>query len=343
MQSTYLKIDRNNIDKSAVEKAAQCIKDGGLVCFPTETVYGLGANGLSPDAVASIFAAKGRPQDNPLILHLADVAALESVARDIPQSAYALFERFAPGPLTLVLKRADAVPPAVSAGLDTVAVRIPSHPTAHAIIAAAGVPVAAPSANLSGKPSPTAFWHVRDELSGRADIIIDGGECDVGVESTVLSLVGERAILLRPGGITKEQIEEVIGQIDVSSAVYQKFDGTAAAPGMKYRHYAPRASLCVVVGEDDAVIRAINSKEKSRSGVLCFEGESSRFEGFEAVITYGKKGDFASQAHMLFDALRRFDELDLDRIYARADENRGVGLAVYNRLTKAAGFDIEEV
>ncbi len=342
MQTTYLKIDRENIDDTAVKTAAEILCRGGLVCFPTETVYGLGANGLDENAVASIFRAKGRPQDNPLILHLASVDALTDVAVDIPNSAYDLFEKYAPGPLTLVLKRAQRVPKAVSAGLDTVAVRIPSHPIAHALIKAAGVPVAAPSANLSGKPSPTAFEHVKDELFGRADVIIDGGECDVGVESTVLSLAGDKPILLRPGGITIEQIEAVIGKIDISSAVYQKFDGTAAAPGMKYRHYAPKAHLTVVTGNDMGVIRHINQKPKEKAGVLCFDGEEKYFDGFDTVIAYGAKDDKNALAHNLFDALRKFDNCDVEHIYARICDDEGVGLAVCNRLNKAAGFDIEK-
>lgn len=345
-ETKIIEIDKNNIDLQKMQCCSDCIKNGGTVIFPTETVYGLGANAKDEDAVAKIFAAKGRPQDNPLIVHLSDVSQLEQVAVDVSDRAKRLFMAFAPGPLTVVLKRGPSIPASVSAGLDTVAVRIPSHPVARALIELSGLPIAAPSANISGKPSPTAARHVTKEMDGRVDYIIDSDDCEVGVESTVVSLVQEPPILLRPGKITLRQLESVLGTVNLSTAIFAKFDGTAAAPGMKYRHYAPRAKMVLVRGYDTQVREYIHSKishSNLKCGVLCFDGEQEYFKQATAVKSYGNHSQPETLAHGVFDALRYFDETDVEIIYARVSDGSGIEMAVYNRLLKAAAFNVIEV
>lgn len=329
---------------TALQEAADIITSGGTVIFPTETVYGLGANALDKTAVTKIYEAKGRPADNPLIVHIADVSQLDGIARDVPKEAYELFRRYAPGPLTVVLKRNANIPAEISAGLDTVAVRIPSHPIANALIRLSGCPIAAPSANLSGKPSPTCYAHVKDEMDGRVDMIIDGGESDIGLESTVVSLAGDEPILLRPGAITLRQLEDVLGRVELSHSIFAEYDGTAASPGMKYRHYAPKAKVVLVRGYDSEVRSFIKSKIRSKEdcGVLCFDGEEEFF--CEAVTrSYGIPSEPRTLAHNLFDALRFFDETPVSVIYARVADGDGIEMAVLNRLIKAAGFTVIEV
>ncbi len=319
-------------------RAGEILKNGGIVGIPTETVYGLAANAFDSKAVAKIFAAKGRPQDNPLIVHISDIAELSGVVAQIPEAAIKLAERFWPGPLSIIMPKSEKIPDEVSCGLETVAVRMPSHPTARAIIAAAGVPLAAPSANLSGSPSPTTAQHVVDDMLGRADAILDGGACEVGVESTVVSLVGEKPRLLRPGGISAEELEEVLGEVEIDPAVLAELkpEQKAASPGMKYKHYSPKCRVIIVKGSFENFRSFVNSKKKSAA--LCFEGEGERLK--IASIEIGREHDSSAQAHLLFEALRRLDDMGVETAYARCPDSDGVGLAVINRLLRAAAFTV---
>ena len=321
--------------------AAEILKSGGLVAIPTETVYGLGANGLDPEAVAKIFAAKGRPQDNPLILHLAGPEQMEDFCHHIPQAAYTLAERFWPGPLTIVLPAKSCVPKCTTAGLSTVAVRCPDSEITRKIIALAGVPVAAPSANISGKPSTTTAAHVLHDHDGRIDAIVDGGPCRVGVESTIVDLTEDRPRLLRPGGITPEQLIEVLGDLIVDKAVTAQIDKDAVvkAPGMKYRHYAPDCSVVIVSGSREKAASYIRDHYKAGDRVLCFEEELPLYEGC-APLSYGLESDVETLSAGLFSALRELDDPSIHRVYARCPVGGGVAYAVQNRLKKAAAFHI---
>ncbi len=289
----------------AAEKAAQIIREGGLVAIPTETVYGLGANGLDPSAVSKIFAAKGRPQDNPLILHIADAAQMDSLCHSIPQAAYTLAEHFWPGPLTLVLPARACVPACTTAGLPTVAVRCPDHAITRKIIALSGVPIAAPSANISGKPSTTTAQHVLDDHNGKLPLIIDGGACRVGVESTIVDLSEPRPRLLRPGGITPEQLIAVLGDLVIDEAVTAQLkpDAVAKAPGMKYRHYAPECQVIIVAGSCEKAAQYIRNHIASGERVLCFEEELPLYEGCNP-LSYGKLSDESTLSAGLFAAWR---------------------------------------
>lgn len=324
-----------------VAQGAAVIARGGLLGIPTETVYGLGANGLDPDAVAAIFAAKGRPQDNPLILHIPDPSWLERYCTDIPAAAYALARRFWPGPLTMILRREAIVPDAVTAGLDTVGMRCPDCAVTRAIIAAAGVPVAAPSGNTSGRPSPTTAEAMLEDMDGKIDAIVDGGPCAVGVESTILDLTAAPPRLLRPGGVTLEQLREVLGEVAVDEAVTRLMSTNEKprAPGMKYRHYAPKAPVTVVSGESEATAQYIAAHLEPGDGVICFNDYVNLFEGCPAE-TIGPADDPEAHAQHIFEALRAFDHKDVTRIWAQSPDSTGLGLAVTNRLNKAAGFHI---
>lgn len=324
-----------------IEQAAAVLKRGGLLGIPTETVYGLGADGLNPEAVARIFKAKGRPQDNPLILHIPASDWLGRYCQDIPIAAYALAERFWPGPLTMILKRRDMVPDAVTAGLDTVGMRCPAHPVCRAIIAAADTPVAAPSGNTSGKPSPTTAEHMLADMDGKIDAIVDGGPCAVGVESTIIDLTCTPPRLLRPGGITLEQLESALGEVAVDAAVRRQMgEGEQPrAPGMKYRHYAPQAPVTVVKGTPEKTASYIAQHALPGSGVLCFD-EFTHLFSKQVVTKLGTADDPAEQARHVFEALRFFDGTDVTEIWAQCPDETGVGLAVANRLNKAAGFHI---
>ena len=321
--------------------AAEIIKNGELVAIPTETVYGLGANGLNPEAVAKIFKAKGRPQDNPLILHIADAADMEKYCHSIPEAAYKLAEAFWPGPLTLVLPAKEIVPSCTTAGLPTVAIRCPDNAVTREIIRLSGVPIAAPSANISGKPSTTTAKHVKYDHDGRIDAIVDGGGCRVGVESTIVDLSGEKPRLLRPGGISPEQLAEILGEIEVDKAVTSQLskDDIVRAPGMKYRHYAPTAPVVIVSGSRETAARYIRSHFTPGDRVLCFEEELPLYEGCDP-LSYGLEADVNTLSAGLFAALRELDDPGIHQVYARCPVGGGVAYAVQNRLKKAAAFHV---
>ena len=321
--------------------AAQILRQGGLVAIPTETVYGLGANGLEEAAVAKIFQAKGRPQDNPLILHVAEASQMEDFCHDIPESAYALAEAFWPGPLTMVLPAKDVVPRCTTAGLPTVAIRCPDSAVTRQIIRLAGVPIAAPSANLSGKPSTTTAQHVLHDHNGRIDAIVDGGPCRVGVESTIVDLTEERPRLLRPGGITPEQLMGVLGDLVIDKAVTAQIDKDAVvkAPGMKYRHYAPAEPVVIVAGSREKAAAYIRRHFVPGDRVLCFREELPLYEGCNP-LAYGLEADVSTLSAGLFDALRVLDDPAVHQVYARCPEGGGIAYAVQNRLKKAAAFHI---
>lgn len=328
----------NSNDKNSIQTAAEILKNGGLVAIPTETVYGLAANALDSEAVKKIFIAKGRPNDNPLIVHISSLEEIEPLVEAVDPRVYDLAEKYWPGPLTVIMKKSDLVPDEVSAGLDTVALRMPSHECARAIIKAAGVPLAAPSANASGKPSPTKASHVIEDLDGKIDAIVDGGESDVGVESTVVTLATDPPTLLRPGGITPEQLEEVLGEIQISSAVFEKLkEGEKVqSPGMKYKHYAPSAQVTIIRGSFEQYKKFLLA-QKDTVCAVCFEGEGRYFEKY---IEYGRENDDESQAHSIFDALREVDAMGCKRAFVRCPLSSGVGLAVYNRLLRSAAFRV---
>ncbi len=321
--------------------AAELIRAGELVAIPTETVYGLGANGLDPEAVAKIFAAKGRPQDNPLILHVAEASQMEAFCHSIPASAYALADAFWPGPLTMVLPARETVPKCTTANLPTVAVRCPDHAVTRQIIRLSGVPIAAPSANLSGKPSTTTAEHVLHDHNGRIAAIVDGGPCRVGVESTIVDLTEDKPRLLRPGGITPEQLVEVLGELTVDKAVTAQIDRDTVvkAPGMKYRHYAPDADVIIVSGSREKAAAFIHRHYAPGERVLCFEEELPLYADCDP-LAYGREADASTLSAGLFSALRELDDPAVKRVYARCPIGGGVAYAVQNRLKKAAAFHI---
>ena len=321
--------------------AAKIIQQGGLVAIPTETVYGLGANGLEESAVARIFLAKGRPQDNPLILHVAQPSDMEKFCHHIPAAAYALAEDFWPGPLTMVLPARDIVSKATTAGLSTVAVRCPDNAVTREIIRLSGVPIAAPSANISGKPSTTTAQHVLHDHNGKIEAIVDGGPCRVGVESTIVDLTDRRPRLLRPGGITPEQLIGVLGDLVVDKAVTAQIDKDAVvkAPGMKYRHYAPQEPVVIVAGSREKAAAYIHRHFTPGDRVLCFEEELPLYRDC-APLSYGMEADTATLSAGLFAALRELDDPSIHQVFARCPEGGGVAYAVQNRLKKAAAFHI---
>ncbi len=321
--------------------AAQIIKNGGLVAIPTETVYGLGANGLDEQAVASIFAAKGRPQDNPLILHVAEPEQVEQFCHSIPEQAYSLMQKFWPGPLTIVLHARDIVPRRTTGGLSTVAVRCPDNDVTRAIIRLSGVPIAAPSANLSGKPSTTTAQHVLHDHDGRIDAVVDGGPCRVGVESTIVDLTEARPRLLRPGGITPQQLLDVLGDLVIDKAVTAQIDKDAVvkAPGMKYRHYAPAEPVVIVAGSREKAAQYIHRHFVPGDRVLCFQEELPLYADC-APLAYGCEADVSTLSAGLFSALRELDDPSIHQVYARCPVGDGIAYAVQNRLKKAAAFHI---
>ena len=328
-------------DADAIPQAAAILRRGGLLGIPTETVYGLGADALNETAVRHIFEAKGRPQDNPLIIHVPDASWLERYCREVPETAYRLAERFWPGPLTMILPRRENVPLQTTGGLETVGVRCPDHPVTRAIIEAAGVPVAAPSGNTSGRPSPTTAGHMAEDMDGKIDGIVDGGPCAVGVESTIIDLTVTPPRLLRPGGLPLEALEEVLGTVAVDKAVtgLLKDGEKPRAPGMKYRHYAPKAPVTAVTGDPAHSALVIRGLLREKAGVICFDEFAGYFEG-HIVHRLGPFTDKLAQAQRVFDALRTFDGTDVTEIFAQCPDDAGLGLAVGNRLKKAAGFHL---
>ena len=335
MQTLYLSAQ----DVKTPTLAANIIKSGGLVAIPTETVYGLGANGLDPEAVAKIFIAKGRPQDNPLILHIAEAKDMEQFCHDIPEAAYRLAEKFWPGPLTMVLPAKDIVPKCTTAGLPTVAVRCPDNAITREIIRRSGVPIAAPSANISGKPSTTTSQHVLHDHDGRIDAIVDGGPCRVGVESTIIDLTDEKPRLLRPGGITPEQLKEALGDLVIDRAVTGQVDKDTVvkAPGMKYRHYAPQAQVLIISGSREKAATYIHNHFRQEDRVLCFEEELPLYTNCNP-LSYGREDAASTLSAGLFAALRELDKPGIGRIFARCPIGGGIAYAVQNRLQKAAAF-----
>ncbi len=332
------------VDSHSIALAGELLRSGELVALPTETVYGLAADARSGEAVKKIFAAKGRPQDNPLIVHIAGIEMLAGIVDCIPPRAYKLAEAFWPGPLTMVLPRGPEVSGVTCAGLDTVGVRMPSHPVARQVILASGVAFAAPSANLSGRPSPTNAADTLADMDGRIPLILDGGECSVGVESTVVTLTGEKPMLLRPGYVTKEQMETVLGEeVLVSPAILDKLkEGEVArSPGMKYKHYAPRAEITIVRSDLTAYKKFLAAQAASGVWALCFDGEGQDLP--VPSIEYGRQGDGAAQARRLFTALRDLDKNGAVKVYARCPQSDGVSMAVYNRLIRAAAFRVVEL
>lgn len=350
MITEILKINPKSPEQSRIEIAAQVLRKGGTVAFPTETVYGLGADALDPKAVAKIFMAKGRPSDNPLIVHISDIRQVDRLVKNIPERAIKLMELFWPGPLTIVFKKADIIPDIISAGLDTVAIRFPSHPVAQALIQAAGIPIAAPSANTSGKPSPTVAQHVINDLLGKIDMIIEGGPARVGLESTVVDLTEETPALLRPGGVTYEQLKKIMPDICIDPVVLDKLENGKAprAPGMKYTHYSPEAEVVVVEGSGEKVTDMIHSLvEENRAkglkvGVLTDDENMGAYHA-DCVLSAGKAQHPETIAANLFYKLREFDEEKVDIVFAQSVSERGIGLAIRNRLNKAAGYKIIRV
>lgn len=351
MNTIIEKITENeNNNMHIIKTAATVIKGGGLVAFPTETVYGLGGDAFDTEAASRIYGAKGRPSDNPLIVHISKTEDVYALAEEVPEKAVVLAEEFWPGPLTMIFKKKKCVPETVTGGLDTVAVRLPSDITARRLIAESGTYIAAPSANLSGRPSPTRAEHVISDLSGRIDMIIDGGDIEIGLESTIVDMTENIPVILRPGYITTEMLQEVIGEVRLDRALMTGVgrDVKPKAPGMKYRHYAPKAELIIVEGERNRVIEAINgyivqaAEKKLKTGVMYTSSDGEKINA-DVKISLGETGDNGEIARNLFAALRSFDDENVDVIYSEAYSEKGFGQAVMNRLLKAAGHRIIKV
>lgn len=346
MNTEIVKLDAANIDETAIERAAEIIKNGGLVAFPTETVYGLGANALDAEASKKIYEAKGRPSDNPLIAHIASLDTLDEIVEDVSDVAKKLIDKFWPGPMTLIFKKKDLVPDSTTGGLKTLAVRFPENEIAKALIEKSGVPIAAPSANTSGKPSPTKGEHVIEDLDGKVDMILDGGEVGLGLESTIID-VTDKPTILRPGFITQEMLEQVIEEVELDKTILEKptEDFAPKAPGMKYRHYAPKTELVIVRGSAENVAQKIREEAKNREiAIITVDQHKDLYDELDAkVVSWGDLENMDEIAHKIFDALRRVDEWGVDIIYCEAFEEEGLGLAVMNRLTKAAGYQVIDV
>jgi len=335
-------ITLSEFNNGGLSRAAKIIREGGLVVFPTETVYGLGGNATDAGSSKKIYAAKGRPSDNPLIIHIDKPEAAEPYAVT-SESYYRLAKKFMPGPLTVILPRKDTIPLETTGGLDTVAVRCPSDPTARALIKMAGVPIAAPSANLSGKPSPTNAADVVTDMSGRVDMIIDGGDSEIGLESTIVKLVGNKGVLLRPGAITVDALRCVLDEVEIAPAVTEMLkDGERVeSPGMKYRHYAPDAPLVLLGGEDRDVLRFLINSDKN-AVILCYDDEVEALKHHK-LIPVGSREDLATEAHLLFSALREADRMNASIIYAHLPPKNGIGLALYNRMLRAAAHTVKHI
>lgn len=345
------KIDKikPDLDKVALKRAANILKNDGLVAFPTETVYGLGANALSENAVKKIFIAKGRPSDNPLIVHISKIKDIDYLAKDIPQNALKLIERFWPGALTLVFKKNKSVPYSISGGLDTVAIRMPCNKIALSLIDTCGFPIAAPSANISGKPSSTEYNHVFNDLYGKIDMILDGGNCDLGLESTVVEVFEDRAVILRPGSITEEMLKEVITNVEVDKAILlQNFKDLPKAPGMKYKHYAPKGKITIIDGNMENTVKKIlffleEDKNNNVKSLVISTYETAQFYKGENIFKIGGKTDEKEIARNLFSILRKCDDDNIEKIYIESFRESGIGFAIMNRLKKASGYNIVKV
>jgi len=347
VKTIFAKVDKDYPSPEMIEKAANLLRQGGLVAFPTETVYGLGANGLSAEACKKIYEAKGRPSDNPLILHIADESGLADIVTTVSSVARKVIKDFWPGPITLVFPKADIVPKEITGGLETVAVRLPSHPVAKALILAAGLPIAAPSANTSGKPSPTRAAHVAEDLTGKINMILDGGATEVGLESTILDVTGKIPMILRPGAITKEMLERVIGEVLIDPAVLEKPSQNLIpkAPGMKYTHYSPKAEVILVRGVNLAVTKKISDLAKEaiekgkRVGILATDQTKATYS-LGQVLSLGNREELKDIGANLFQCLRAFDTLGVDVVYSEVFAETGEGMAIMNRLQKAAGYHV---
>jgi len=352
MNTEVIKIDENNIDKdaqSALEKAGSILRDGGLVAFPTETVYGLGGDALNPESSKRIYAAKGRPSDNPLIVHVADMESVSYIVKEIPEAARRLSDAFWPGPLTMIMNKSDKVPYETTGGLDTVAIRMPNNKIALELIRQSGGYIAAPSANTSGRPSPTIARYCVEDLSGKIEMIIDGGQVGIGLESTIVDLTSGTPMILRPGYITKEMLSEVLGTVDIDRTI---IDGNSKerpkAPGMKYRHYAPKGELTIVEGAQDDVVAYINEKAKAaradgkRVGVIGTDATKSLYVA-DVVKSVGNRQKEATIAHELFKVLREFDDENMDVMFSESFDDSGIGQAIMNRLLKAAGHNVVRI
>lgn len=349
METIIKKIDKNDKNTDIIGEAGRILKEGGLVAFPTETVYGLGADALNEDAAKKIYAAKGRPSDNPLIIHITNMKALEKIVTEIPEKAEKIAEKYWPGPLTMIFNKSEVVPYGTTGGLDTVAVRMPVHEIAREVIDAGGGYIAAPSANTSGRPSPTNAEHVAEDLTGRIDMIVDGGPVQIGVESTILDVTVEPPMILRPGAITKEMMEDVIGEVAVDKTLIKPDSKIVPkAPGMKYRHYAPKADLTIIEGPTEKVVEEINrlAKEKAdagyKVGVIGTEETVGKYVTGD-VKCIGTRSDENTIAANLFGILREFDDDTVDFIYSESFDTAGIGSAIMNRLLKAAGHHIEKL
>ena len=371
MDTKVVKIDKEQIDDGKLMEAAEILRAGGLVAFPTETVYGLGANALNEEAAKKIYAAKGRPSDNPLIAHISKPEELAPLVKEIPEAGRKLMEAYWPGPLTMIFPKSDIVPYGTTGGLDTVAIRMPSDPIANRMIALAGIPIAAPSANTSGRPSPTTAEHVYQDMNGKIEMILDGGAVGIGVESTIVDVSGPVPMLLRPGAITIEMLRETVGQVEIDPAIQGPMAANVKpkAPGMKYRHYAPKADMTLVEGDMDKVVAYINEQTKKaeaeevisdrvieeinrlakerldqgqKVGIICTEETRDRYpQGMVRSLGFRSKPE--TIAHNLFAVLREFDDLGADYIYSESFPKDHLGQAIMNRLTKAAGYHILDV
>ncbi|NLK72853.1 MAG: threonylcarbamoyl-AMP synthase [Clostridiales bacterium] len=348
MKTLILHTENNNEKEISIQKAANILKEGGIVAFPTETVYGLGANALNEEAIKKIYIAKGRPSDNPLIVHISDINMIHTITEYIPPKYDALIKAFWPGPLTLIFKKNDKIPDIVTAGLDTVAVRMPDNAIALELINKAGFPVAAPSANISGKPSPTKGEHVIQDLMGKVDAILLGEDCKVGLESTVLDLLSGQPTILRPGGVSKEAIEKAIGEKVLDNSLHNVGDKQiASSPGMKYTHYAPKVPVIVFIGSLDNMIHGIQTmkeikeKEGLRVGILATEETKAFYSG--CIYSVGSREKIETVAGSLFHVLRSFDKEDIDIILSESFTTEGMGLAIMNRIIKSAGYQVMDV